>query len=323
MAKPVILQQSISPALRSARNLAWCALIVLGIAGRALAEDGSGFRIVEKKDASGVTLFAESDYNTEFTVTLTADLTNMTASRPLPLTLDSGGKKSVELVRFQKTNPRQPWTYTYTDHFKRGTQRKSQSNDYVYLLPFSPNTSHKLMQGNFGKFSHYEGSQEEYAVDFQADIGTIICAARAGVVTGVRQDSTVNGTDPAYKLLANYIIIKHTDGTFAEYLHIQPLGALVKLGQQVAAGQPIAKSGNIGYTTGPHIHFAVLQTVDGNTRITLPTRFQTSDGVLNTLKEGVIYTNAATTKSPPLPPSKATSSVPSPPLSTPTPRAAK
>ena len=43
----------------------------------------------------------------------------------------------------------------------------------------------------------------------------------------------------------------------ALYAHLQESGVLVRPGQHVRAGQQIGLSGNTGFTTGPHLHFAV------------------------------------------------------------------
>lgn len=234
-------------------------------------------RLIEQKDADGVvTILAESDTNLEFTVTLEAELTNMAASAPLPVTMDSAGQKSVVLVQLRRQDPAQAFSYKTTFHFRRGARRTATTNDAIYLLPYSAGETHRVGQGNFGKFSHFEGSENEYATDFTCDPGTTVCAARAGVVTGCRQDFSLGGADEKFKDLGNYIIIKHDDGTFAEYFHLQHNGVLVQLGQRVAAGQPIGKSGATGHVTGPHIHFCVFQNIDGKDRLTLPTKFQTS-----------------------------------------------
>lgn len=55
----------------------------------------------------------------------------------------------------------------------------------------------------------------------------------------------------------NYIVIFHSDGTFAEYRHIKMNGSMVKVGDRVEIGQLIAESGNVGYSKRPHLHFAV------------------------------------------------------------------
>jgi murein DD-endopeptidase MepM/ murein hydrolase activator NlpD len=119
--------------------------------------------------------------------------------------------------------------------------------------------------------------------------GTTVLAAREGRVVGVRDDSTFSGTDPKFKPLANYVIIKHADGTFADYHHLKTGGALVKLGDQVKVGQPIGVSGNTGYSTKPHLHFAVFQAIDGKKVLTLPFRLKTDRGVFTEFIRGREY----------------------------------
>jgi len=213
----------------------------------------------------------------------------MTASVPLPVTMDSAGRKSFVLVQIRRADPTQPWSYKTTFNARPGARREAKTNDAIYLLPYRATETHRLDQGNYGSFSHFAGSGSELAFDFGCPEGTIVCAAREGIVTGLRQDFLSGGTDEKFKPLANYVIIKHPDGTFAEYYHLQHNGVIVELGQQVGAGQPIAKSGATGYASAPHIHFSVFQNLDGKDRLELPVRFKTKQGILDTLKQGQSY----------------------------------
>jgi hypothetical protein len=62
---------------------------------------------------------------------------------------------------------------------------------------------------------------------------------------------------------ANEIRIQHIDGTYAVYAHLAHGGVYVYAGQRIAAGQQIGLAGSTGYSSGPHLHFAV-QTVRKN-----------------------------------------------------------
>ncbi len=67
------------------------------------------------------------------------------------------------------------------------------------------------------------------------------------------------------------------------------IGALVKLGQQVTAGTPLASSGNTGHTSGPHLHVAVFVNQTGVERTCFPVRWKTKHGVVDRLLEGKTY----------------------------------
>jgi murein DD-endopeptidase MepM/ murein hydrolase activator NlpD len=77
----------------------------------------------------------------------------------------------------------------------------------------------------------------------------------------------------------NAIVIRHSDGTHAHYLHIQNLGTLVKPGDTVQRGQPIALSGNTGFSAFPHLHFVVTGSAEKN-KEEIPVRFYTEKGAL-------------------------------------------
>ncbi|WP_259304498.1 M23 family metallopeptidase [Thermomonas sp. S9] len=83
-------------------------------------------------------------------------------------------------------------------------------------------------------------------------------AARGGVVMQVQDGFSGHGLDPHRDASrANLIRILHDDGSMGLYAHLANGGARVRVGQRVEAGQRIGLSGNTGYSTAPHLHFAV------------------------------------------------------------------
>lgn len=95
-------------------------------------------------------------------------------------------------------------------------------------------------------------------VDLGAPAGTPIFAAASGTVIFAGLDSTASGNSK--------LVIVH-DGANAGfetiYLHWQK--SYVIVGQKVSAGQVIAEVGSVGYSTGPHLHFSVVQLTSGAT----------------------------------------------------------
>ena len=90
-------------------------------------------------------------------------------------------------------------------------------------------------------------SSNHTGLDMAAPLNTPVRAAKAGTVTISRDDSGGYG---------KWIEVKHADGSRTRYPHLNSRG--VQVGAQVAAGQVIGKVGSTGNSTGPHLHFEVI-----------------------------------------------------------------
>lgn len=123
----------------------------------------------------------------------------------------------------------------------------------VHLLPFRAGYETLITQGFHDPDSHE--NNESYAIDFRCSEGDPIVATSDGVVWEARKDSMTGCTDPTCGGQANYVVLDLGDGTYAEYYHLAPYGALVEAGDQVCAGQVIGICGVTGYTTGEHLHW--------------------------------------------------------------------
>lgn len=82
-------------------------------------------------------------------------------------------------------------------------------------------------------------------VDWACPTGTTVFASCGGTVI----QASYNGG------YGNNVVISHPDGRMTRYAHNSKL--LVKVGQKVEQGEPIALSGNTGRSTGPHVHFEI------------------------------------------------------------------
>ena len=138
-----------------------------------------------------------------------------------------------------------------------------QNSDSPYVLPWEIGKNFQSRcQGNCTNGSHSLG-QVQYAYDIDMPIGTNIVAMRSGIVVKVIENfkDLETGTVGAINE-ANVINIKHADGTEAQYVHLTYDGALKNEGDNVTQGEIIALSGNTGKSTGPHLHFHVIQALN-------------------------------------------------------------
>lgn len=133
---------------------------------------------------------------------------------------------------------------------------KAIPDDFLYHLPFEKGKAFFISQGFGGSFSH-NTPESLFAVDFAMPEGTPVCMARGGIVVQASSHYTLAKTDEFYKNRGNYLLILHSDGTFALYGHLQPGSILVSVGSKVQTGACVARSGNTGFSTGPHLHFVV------------------------------------------------------------------
>lgn len=156
---------------------------------------------------------------------------------------------------------------------------------FQYALPFQRKKTYKLIQGFKGRFSHNKPASM-FALDFAMPIGDKVCAARAGRVVKVKEDSKEGGPSAKYRGKDNHVVVLHDDGTLAYYVHLKYQGVLVEEGQLVEKGELLGLSGNTGYSTQPHLHFVIRKpTVDGP--VSIPFRFQ--EYSYRQLKEGRKY----------------------------------
>lgn len=120
-----------------------------------------------------------------------------------------------------------------------------------YNLPYHPGESRKIGLSSCSGSFHGPGTPDQFAVDFEMEIGDYVLAAREGTVVWV-EESGVDGNYPN-----NLIVIRHSDGTYGQYMHLTFEGAVVERGQTVAQGDLIGYSGATGFAVDPHLHFVV------------------------------------------------------------------
>ena len=84
-------------------------------------------------------------------------------------------------------------------------------------------------------------------IDIATPTGSSVYASSGGVVTSA-------GWNGGYGYA---VVIRHPDGHSTRYGHLSKI--LVSVGQSVSQGQTIARSGSTGVSTGPHLHFEIIE----------------------------------------------------------------
>lgn len=109
--------------------------------------------------------------------------------------------------------------------------------------------THGVITSPFGmRRDPFTGTMEFHAgIDIANSIGTPVVAAMDGRVIYV-------GKDRGY---GNYILIDNGGGYRTLYAHLYEF--LVSVGEYVRSGQEIGRMGDTGYSTGPHLHFAIFK----------------------------------------------------------------
>ncbi|MFT3841092.1 MAG: M23 family metallopeptidase [Myxococcaceae bacterium] len=105
--------------------------------------------------------------------------------------------------------------------------------------------------------------------------GKNVVAPAPGIVVEVRDgmlDNLPGSVNPS-ELYGNHVVIDHGGGEFSLFGHLQKGSIAVKKGQLVLAAQVIAKAGNSGVSTEPHLHYQLMDNAEWVKAHGLPTQF--------------------------------------------------
>ena len=126
------------------------------------------------------------------------------------------------------------------------TEDKQHMEDHIYMLDHTPSiwpTTGVISS----TFNDRRGNSTHGGLDIATNVGTPVKAAASGVIIFAARNQG----------FGNEIIIYHGFGFTTVYGHLNKIN--VAVGQEVKKGDLIGESGNTGYSTGPHLHFEVIQ----------------------------------------------------------------
>lgn len=131
-----------------------------------------------------------------------------------------------------------------------------------YCWPIENVTSNENIQivSNFGyNNATYDESSKMIIDNYHRGIDLIsqnvnVIAVNDGIVINATLDQ--NNNKSGY---GNYVVIKHNDGNYTLYSHLQEGSITVTKGDAVCQGQIIGKIGQTGNAFAPHLHFELRE----------------------------------------------------------------
>lgn len=184
------------------------------------------------------------------------------------------GREKREVLQLEIIRRNRPARDSYEFDWIPGDMNAQHDSDHRYHLPFAKTGDYRVVQGFNGRFSHSGASR--YALDFAMPVGTPVHAARGGVVIDLEESHWRGGASRRYAKYANFVVVLHSDGTTGEYYHLKRHGVVVSVGDRVSVGQLLGYSGNTGFSSLPHLHFAVYKAQSHGRYESVPVQFSRS-----------------------------------------------
>ncbi|GAA0853954.1 M23 family metallopeptidase [Aliiglaciecola litoralis] len=182
------------------------------------------------------------------------------------------GFEKLKVLSLQSANKQRAFYFGATVfNWSPGNMYAQHNDQYRYSLPYAANQKYPIVQGYGGGWSHNGASK--YALDFDMPIGTPVHAAREGTVIDLTQHHRKGGAHRRFAKYANFVTVLHDDDTTGEYYHLRYQGAAVKVGDKVLVGDLIGYSGNTGFSSMPHLHFAVYKAKSHGKFESIPVQF--------------------------------------------------
>lgn len=212
--------------------------------------------VVDTETEDGYNIAVANHELVPVSVTFDFELNNLTFRHPVADTIVLPPQSRQTVIHLVQQQKGKGYGYSHRYRYNYGDYRVlPYDTAFVYQLPFAAGKPVRIIQGYDGGYSH----QGKAALDFNLPEGTPVYAARGGKVIRVVDSFDRRCMDQACAKYNNYVTVLHSDGTYGEYTHLRKDGSAVTVGEEVNTGDLLAYSGNTGYSSGPHLHFAVYR----------------------------------------------------------------
>lgn len=186
---------------------------------------------------------------------------NLSTHPPLPARFVLQGQQEQQLVEAAPADPARGYRFQLAYRYMPGPPVPDPLPVLDLPPPFEAGQRWMISQG-FETGTHTDVANL-HAVDIAMPEGTPVLAVMAGQVMEAEDGYHSGGTrSDRYIERANRVRLLHADGSMSVYAHLAPGSIEVRPGARVPAGAVIGRSGNTGFSSGPHLHFVLQQNMD-------------------------------------------------------------
>jgi hypothetical protein len=157
--------------------------------------------------------------------------------------------------------------YQYRYSYRMGCYKTKPDDDIEYLLPVAEGKTTDIFKLSYvGELVNEEAPDDFYALGFTAQNNDTVFAARGGTVSRVVNEYADAELDNYFTANYNYIEVVHEDCTFGTYRHLKKGSLLVKPGDWVEAGAPLAQTVPRGDGNPAKFRFSLVYKNDDYTK---------------------------------------------------------
>jgi len=158
-------------------------------------------------------------------------------------------------------DPNQNSNFNYGFSYYKGCLKPEVNLNFPFRLPIAVGKQTQAFKLDYLKINNHDTKPKDfYAIGFKVASGDTIFAARRGVVCGLRDTTNLKLNGYLGSSGDNYVEIYHQDCSFGYYQIMSKV--LVKLGQEVEAGDAIAIAGGEKYYNGSQFRFWVYYNLE-------------------------------------------------------------
>jgi Peptidase family M23. len=219
-------------------------ILLIGITKSVFAQYDE-VKVEYTRDESGVEIKATNQSNSPKIVTLNLTvLENFSTYDGNPTTKTIMPNSTSSICKLRIVDKTRGTNFNYRYQYVSGTSDVRFDPIAIYLLPIKEGKKTRI--GSVTSIENYIKKDTEEKImgyTFETEQNDTIYAIRKGIVYGI-EDGKEDYINEVYKSDQNKLSVYHKDGTIAQYIRIKKGSALVKNGEKVEAGQPLALAVN-------------------------------------------------------------------------------